>query len=116
MKTNSLSQDFLKLAVNKSILKEYQTSKSNRTVYLKNGTEFQLQLFNPLTFTICAEIYINDEKKIDGELAYENTKDCKDGNIYIFPIYTIEKNDFDNNKIFYKFCNNSLIISGVDFI
>ena len=62
MKTNSLSQDFLKLAVNKSILKEYQTSKSNRTVYLKNGTEFQLQLFNPLTFTICAEIYINDEK------------------------------------------------------
>ena len=62
MKTNYLSQDFLKLAVNKSILKEYQTSKSNRTVYLKNGTEFQLQLFNPLTFTICADIYINDEK------------------------------------------------------
>jgi hypothetical protein len=62
MKTNSLSQDFLKLAVNKSILKEYQTSKSNRTVYLKDGTEFQLQLFNPLTFTICADIYINDEK------------------------------------------------------
>lgn len=62
MKTNSLNQDFLKLAVNKSILKEYQTSKSNRTVYLKNGTEFQLQLFNPLTFTICADIYINDEK------------------------------------------------------
>jgi rRNA maturation endonuclease Nob1 len=62
MKTNSLSQDFLKLAINKSILKEYQTSKSNRTVYLKNGTEFQLQLFNPLTFTICADIYINDEK------------------------------------------------------
>lgn len=62
MKTNSLSQDFFKLAVNKSILKEYQTSKSNRTVYLKNGTEFQLQLFNPLTFTICADIYINDEK------------------------------------------------------
>ena len=62
MKTNSLSQDFLKLAVNKSILKEYQTSKSNRTVYLKNGTEFQLHLFNPLTFTICADIYINGEK------------------------------------------------------
>lgn len=64
MKTinNLRNQDFLKLAVNKSILKEYQTAKSNRTVYLKNGTEFQLQLFNPLTFTICADIYINDEK------------------------------------------------------
>lgn len=59
---NLRNQDFLKLAVNKSILKEYQTAKSNRTVYLKNGTEFQLQLFNPLTFTICADIYINDEK------------------------------------------------------
>lgn len=62
IKTTSLNQDFLKLAVNKSILKEYQTAKSNRTVYLKNGTEFQLQLFNPLTFTICANIYINGEK------------------------------------------------------
>ena len=59
---NLRNQDFLKLAVNKSILKEYQTAKSNRTVYLKNGTEFQLQLFNPLTFTICADIYINGEK------------------------------------------------------
>lgn len=59
---NLRNQDFLKLAVNKSILKEYQTAKSNRTVYLKNGTEFQLHLFNPLTFTICADIYINDEK------------------------------------------------------
>lgn len=59
---NLRNQDFLKLAVNKSILKEYQTAKSNRTVYLKNGTEFQLQLFNTLTFTICADIYINDEK------------------------------------------------------
>jgi hypothetical protein len=59
---NLRNQDFLKLAVNKSILKEYQTAKSNRTVYLKNGTEFQLQLFNPLTFNICADIYINDEK------------------------------------------------------
>lgn len=59
---NLRNQDFLKLAVNKSILKEYQTAKSNRTVYLKNGTEFQLHLFNPLTFTICADIYINGEK------------------------------------------------------
>lgn len=34
------------------------------------------------------QVYIDDEKKIDGELAYENTKDCKNGNNYIFPIYT----------------------------
>lgn len=59
---NLRNQDFLKLAVNKSILKEYQTAKSDRTVYLKNGTEFQLQIFNPMPFNICADIYINDEK------------------------------------------------------
>lgn len=34
------------------------------------------------------QVYINDKKQIDGELAYKNTKDCKDGNNYIFPIYT----------------------------
>ena len=34
------------------------------------------------------KVYINDKKEIDGELAYENTKDCKDGNNYVFPIYT----------------------------
>ena len=44
-----------KVAINKSLLKEYD----NRVVYLKDGDEFQIQLFNPKTTTIAAEISIN---------------------------------------------------------
>ena len=44
-----------KVAINKSLLKEYD----NRVVYLRDGDEFQIQLFNPKTTTIAAEISIN---------------------------------------------------------
>ena len=44
-----------KVAIDKSLLKEYD----NRVVYLKDGDEFQIQLFNPKTTTIAAEISIN---------------------------------------------------------
>ena len=44
-----------KVAINKSLLKEYD----NRVVYLQDGDEFQIQLFNPKTTTIAAEISIN---------------------------------------------------------
>lgn len=47
--------EMAKVAINKSLLKEYD----NRVVYLKNGDEFQIQLFNPKTTTIAAEILIN---------------------------------------------------------
>ena len=44
-----------KVAIDKSLLKEYD----NRVVYLKDGDEFQIQLFNPKPTTIAAEISIN---------------------------------------------------------
>lgn len=54
------------IAVNKSICKEYSvkdsiTSTWSRTVYLDNGAEFQIQLFNPHKFTVAAKIYIDNE-------------------------------------------------------
>lgn len=52
----------VKLAVNKSLLKEY-TKNNNRVVYMEDGQEFQIQLFNPYTYTIGAEITINDERQ-----------------------------------------------------
>ena len=58
----SEKKSMMAIAVNKSICKEYSTSSNPRVVYLENGTEFQIQLFNPHKFTIGAEIYINDEK------------------------------------------------------
>ena len=51
-----------KLAIKKSLLKEYRTSESDRTVYLNDGDEFQIQLFNPEQNVIGAEIYIDNER------------------------------------------------------
>lgn len=52
---------YVKIAKNKSLLKEYVYN-SIRTVYLKDGDEFQIQLFNPETTEVGAEIYINNER------------------------------------------------------
>ena len=48
----------VKIAVNKSLLKEFLVN-SQRTVYMDNGTEFQIQIFNPYTYSIAASISIN---------------------------------------------------------
>ena len=48
------------IAVNKSLLKEYQTS-YGRTVYLDKDSEFQIKLFNPTTETVAAEVFVNDK-------------------------------------------------------
>ena len=48
------------IAVNKSLLKEYQTS-YGRTVYLDKDSEFQIKLFNPTTDTIAAEVFVNEK-------------------------------------------------------
>lgn len=60
---NTLKNDgnYAKLAINKSLLKEYKTSDCTRTVYMNDGDEFQIQLFNPETIEIGAEIFIDDE-------------------------------------------------------
>lgn len=58
---NSVSQ--AKIAVSKSLLKEYtHRDGSNRVVYMDKGTEFQIQLFNPKTTEIACRVYINDEQ------------------------------------------------------
>ena len=62
LKTKSANDGNLsKLAVGKSLLKEYKTSECTRTVYLNDGDEFQIQLFNPETTEIGAEIFIDNE-------------------------------------------------------
>lgn len=48
-----------KLAINKSLLKEYSNSECSRVVYMRNNSEFQIQIFNPYSYTIGAEVYIN---------------------------------------------------------
>ena len=50
-----------KVALKKSLLKEFSNSQNDRIVYLNNGDEFQIQFFNPFTYTIAAEIYLNNQ-------------------------------------------------------
>lgn len=57
----SNQKQMVKIAINKSILKEYKNGNSleERIVYLDNGSEFQIQIFNPHDFVVGAKIYIN---------------------------------------------------------
>ena len=57
----SNQKQMVKIAINKSILKEYKNGNSldERIVYLDNGSEFQIQIFNPHDFVVGARIYIN---------------------------------------------------------
>ena len=49
------TENMVGIAKNKSLMKEYQ----NRIVYLNNGDEFQIMLFNPTEFKIGAKIKLN---------------------------------------------------------
>ena len=53
------NNEMAKIAINKSLLKEYKTNTDPRVVYMNNGDEFQIQLFNPEQATIGAEVSIN---------------------------------------------------------
>ena len=50
----------VKIAMNKSLLKEFNQN-NERVVYLEDGDEFQIQIFNDQTTEIGAKIYVNDE-------------------------------------------------------
>ena len=94
---NSVSQ--AKIAVSKSLLKEYtQRDGSSRVVYMDNGTEFQIQLFNPKTTEIACRVYINDEAMSNdivlrpGErLWLERFLDRPQK--FLFETYTVDGND-----------------------
>lgn len=57
----STNQNLAKLAINKSLLKEYSNSEYSRIVYMKNNSEFQIQVFNPYTYTIGINITIDNK-------------------------------------------------------
>ena len=57
-----ITNPLAKIAVNKSFLKEYSNSEYSRVVYMKNNSEFQIQIFNPYDYTIGADISINGKR------------------------------------------------------
>lgn len=61
MKNN---QPTAQIAVNKSVLKLY----NGKNVYLSDNQEFGIELFNPTTKNIAAEVYLNDSRAFDSLL------------------------------------------------
>lgn len=132
----SEKKSMMAIAIAKSICKEYSTSLYSRVVYLENGQEFQIQLFNPHNFTIGAEIFINDEKlsnrivlKPGERIWLERYLDIKKK--FKFSTYEVEGNNKDvqeaikdNGKIEVKFYREvrkkefypSISVSGNDWI
>ena len=96
----SEKKSMMAIAITKSICKEYSTSSYSRVVYLENGQEFQIQLFNPHNFTIGAEIFINGERlsnylvlKPGERIWLERYLDIKKK--FKFSTYEVEGNDKD---------------------
>lgn len=58
---NNFSDKMAKLAINKSLLKEYSNSSNERIVYMNDGSEFQIQIFNSKSYTIGVGFSFNDE-------------------------------------------------------
>ena len=106
----TVTKDYAKLAINKSLLKEYNNS-DERIVYLEDGTEFQIQLFNPLSVTIGADISINDIYlsnrliiKPGERIWLERYLDSP--NKFIFSTYTVNGN---NSEVKEAIKNNGII-------
>ena len=63
MKIMNNYEKLAKVAVHKSLLKEYSNSSDERIVYMENGTEFQIQIFNPYSYTIGVSLCFNNNRK-----------------------------------------------------
>ena len=50
-----------KIAISKNLIKEYKSSNSERTVYLNDGTEFQIYLKNPYQTHLGIKISVNNK-------------------------------------------------------
>ena len=54
------TEKLAKLAINKSLLKEYSNSSDERIIYMNDGTEFQIQVFNPYSYVIGVSFEFNN--------------------------------------------------------
>ena len=93
----STNQNLAKLAINKSLLKEYSNSEYSRIVYMKNNSEFQIQIFNPYTYTIGINITI-DNKSLGNTLVLKPgeriwlERYLNEANKFLFSTYEVNGN------------------------
>lgn len=78
---------------NKHRVKQY-----GNTVYLKNGDEFELELFNPLTYKVLAKIKLDGNYLESGIILRPGERVFLERHInearkFVFEIYTVDKND-----------------------
>lgn len=100
----TISNQLAKIAIAKSLVKEYRTNESERTVYLNDGTEFQIYLKNPYQKSIGVKVYVND-KEIGGTLILKPGQSCwlerfmNSENRFLFSTYDVEDTQEMRNAI-----------------
>ena len=62
------NEKLAKIAVHKSLLKEYSNSEQERIVYMNDGTEFQIQIFNPYNYIIGVSFNFNNNLQSNSRL------------------------------------------------
>jgi len=99
-----------KVSVSKSVLKKYKVD--NQDVYfLKDGTEFEIELFNPLQETVLCNIIFNGKKSNNEGLVLEPGQriflerylDTNDK--FLFNTYEVE----DNDEVRFAIAENGLV-------
>ena len=87
--------DLAKIAIAKNLIKEYKGSNSERTVYLKDGTEFQIHLKNPYQDHLGVKIYVNN-KYLGNMLVLKPGQSCwlerflNENRKFLFSTYEVE--------------------------
>lgn len=71
----TIKDSLAKIAISKNLIKEYKSSESERTVYLNDGTEFQIYLKNPYQDHLGIKIYVNN-KSIGNMLVLKPGQSC----------------------------------------
>ena len=109
--SNYITKDELaKIAISKNLIKEYKSSESDRTVYLNDGTEFQIYLKNPYQNHLGIKIYVND-KSIGNMLVLRPGQSfwldrfVDDNKKFLFSTYHVE----DTGEMRYAINNNGKV-------
>ena len=105
--SNFITKDELaKIAISKNLIKEYKSSNSERTVYLNDGTEFQIYLKNPYQTHLGIKISVNN-KSIGNMLVLRPGQSfwldrfLNDNKKFLFSTYNVE------NTVEMKYATNN---------
>lgn len=108
----TVNESLAKIAINKNVLREYVAESFKRVVYMDDNTEFQIQLFNPYTYTIGIKISLNGQDISDSHLVLKPGERVWldryfDKNVkFKFSTYTVE----DSHEAKKAIANNGTVV------